>query len=282
LAFGSLPTRLGALTQSNSSHFRIAGVARTHKHQPVKELYLLKYQPLASHRPVVREYGYIDTTLPLPSIGKEERAKSGRKKRARAKLTMEMLVQPSGVNALLESLKHMQFPTTKDAETQRRNLAILMKRYRLWGQSMIPQLSFDQFLVSLEKLASKRDFKDRVDAMLNGADSFSDDLDHADEDVHEDVFIPKQGAVVVMPNLISRAKDTSSQSSQPATTDSTNHEIASAGNADDQFHPSMIDPDDLVETTSSTNKPSSNSKQAELGDEELDELQQIADEIFSD
>ena len=53
--------------------------------------------------------------LPLPHAGRQERAKTGRKKAApRAKLTMEMLAKPTGVDALLESLRQTRLNTLKN------------------------------------------------------------------------------------------------------------------------------------------------------------------------
>ena len=231
----------------------------------------------------------------------------------------------------------------EDAETQRKNLTILMKRYRLWGQSLVPQLSFDQFLVSLEKLASKREFKDRVDAMINTGVPFStkldvDDDDNApapmddqdapgsqdqasadsqhnifmssqdansssqifgppppgaraaaeisdDDDGHHDSHPPapvstgRRGPIVVMSPAGNKAKN-----STPATSSQTvdgppppaARAAAAISDNDNQFDPSMIDEDELIEKSITSNPASHDA------DQDLDELERIAADNLSD
>ena len=129
---------------------------------------------------------------------------------------------------------------------------MLMGRYRLWGQALVPQMPFSQFMVSLEKLATKKAFKERVAAMQQDGVMFSSDpLDDpaqpepaaagvADgEDKQQDK--QKDDEVIVLREHMRGHKD----------------------DDDDEFDPSMIDPDDLepaATTTTTATKTQSHDK----------------------
>lgn len=227
-----------------------------------------------------------DVPPDTPSV-RPERAKTGRAKPPpRAKLTMDMLLaRATGVDALLASLSTIRFSTarlcppflfslflpqksrwsppcmhtTGDAETQRRNLAVLMKQYRLWGQAMVPQLAFDRFLVSLERLASKREFRDRVDAMQHDNTPFSS------------TTVP----TVPAPAQAEGADTTTgnSGSSVVIVQGLASHNDKDGNNVDEEpFDPSTIDPDDLVEAQEQ--RPQDQT----VADDELDELERMAAE----
>ena len=131
-----------------------------------------------------------------------------------------------------------------------------MKQYRLWGQAMVPQLAFDRFLVSLERLASKREFRDRVDAMQHDGTPFSSTTLPTPSPAQS--ADSSNGGVVIMQGLSSH---------KPAAAAAPNDE-------DEQFDPSMIDPDDLVEAQQEHH----HQEEQTVNDAELDELERIAAE----
>lgn len=101
--------------------------------------------------------------------GKKVTIRVGRKKAPpRAKLTQEMLKGESGVDRLVQEFKGMKFSKECDWRAQEENLHKLLHKYETWGRRLVPQMSFEEFISSLEKLASKRDFRMRVNDVSAG------------------------------------------------------------------------------------------------------------------
>lgn len=146
---------------------------------------------------------------------------------------------------------------TGDEETQRRNLAVLMKQYRLWAQAMVPQLAFDRFLVSLERLASKREFRDRVDAMQHDGTPFSVSGTTPSSTMHDDSETNKDSNSSHDNVVILQAHHTQNEQQQQQ---------------EEPFDPSAIDPDDLVEAQEQEQHEQT------VDDKELDELERMAAE----
>ena len=100
--------------------------------------------------------------------GKLPSAVVKRKAIPRAKLTQEMLQGKSGVDRIIQEFKAMHFNKECDWRVQEENLHQLMHKYETWGRQLVPQLSFEQFISSLEKIASKREFRSRVEGVEVG------------------------------------------------------------------------------------------------------------------
>lgn len=132
-----------------------------------------------------------------------------------------------------------------------------MKQYRLWGQAMVPQLAFDRFLVSLERLASKREFRDRVDAMQHDGTPFSSTINPAPVPAESADNNSGSGGVVILQGLSSHNNHHDDNEEQ-----------------EEPFDPSAVDPDDLIEAQ----PPPRQQQQQTMDDDELDELERMAAE----
>ena len=134
-----------------------------------------------------------------------------------------------------------------------------MKQYRLWGQAMVPQLAFDRFLVSLERLASKREFRDRVDAMQHDGTPFSSTINPAPVPAESaDNNNSGSGGVVILQGLPSHNNHHDDNEEQ-----------------EEPFDRSAVDPDDLIEAQPPQRQQQ---QQQTMDDDELDELERMAAE----
>ena len=90
-------------------------------------------------------------------------AKSGRKRGPpKAKLTEEVLIGDGGVSKIFNELKGIKWSEEKTPEAQGTNLKLLLHKYETWGKQMVPQLKFEEFVASLEKLAGRPGMKRRI------------------------------------------------------------------------------------------------------------------------
>lgn len=105
---------------------------------------------------------------PSRAKGKAAVSTGRRKPPPKPKLTHEMLQGKSGVDRLIQEFKVMKFSKECDWRVQEENLHHLMHKYETWGRQLVPQMSFEQFISSLEKIASKREFRTRVEDVEAG------------------------------------------------------------------------------------------------------------------
>ena len=136
---------------------------------------------------------------------------------------------------------------TENLETQRKNLAMLVGRYRLWGQALVPQMPFSQFMVSLEKLATKKAFKERVAAMQQDGVLFSSDP--LDDPVQPE---PAAAAAAAAAGVVDGEDKQQDKQQDDEVIVLREHMRGHKDDDDDEFDPSMIDPDDLEPAATTT------------------------------
>ena len=138
----------------------------------------------------------------------------------------------------------------------------------------MPQMPFSEFLVALEKLATKKAFKERISAMQQDGMLFSSDPfeDSAQLEAEPPAAAAEDGEdkqqddeVIVLREQVHGHKDDDDDEFDPSTIDPNDLEPAQtttttakapnqAAHDDDEFDPSTIDPNDLEPAPSSSTR----------------------------